>query len=197
MLDVIISFIREYSYIGVFLIVCLESGIFFPLPGDSLLFTVGVLASKGFFDLSFVLVVIVFAAILGGEIGYNIGKYLETLMEHKYSKRFFHRGKIEETREFFKKYGQATLVLGRFVPVVRTFAPILAGFLEMKKTTFRIYNIIGGIVWGVGITLLGYLLGHSFPTIEKHITLISVVIVVVSITPIIIKFINRKKNHGN
>lgn len=188
----IITLIKEYGYIGVFVIVCLESGIFFPLPGDSLLFTVGILASKGFFNIGVVLSVIVIAAILGGEIGYVAGKYLEILMEHRYSKRFFHRGKIEQTRIFFQKHGQKTLVIGRFVPVVRTFAPILAGFLEMKKSTFRKYNIIGALLWGVGITMFGYTFGGMFPVLENHITTISIIIIVVSVSPFIFGYLKKR-----
>ena len=191
MLD-IIAFIKEYSYIGIFIIVCLESGIFFPLPGDSLLFTVGIFASKGFFNITFALVAIISAAILGGEIGYRVGAYLEFLMEHKYSKRFFHRDNVEKTKLFFQKHGQKTLVLGRFVPVVRTFAPILAGFLEMKKATFRTYNIIGGIVWGTGITMLGYIFSNTFPSLERHITLISIIIVIVSVFPFVFTYLKKK-----
>lgn len=187
----IVSFIKEYSYIGIFVIICLESGIFFPLPGDSLLFTVGIFAAKGFLSIPVVLATVVIAAILGGEIGYVVGKYLEILMEHRYSKKFFQRHNIEKTRTFFNTYGKKTLVLGRFVPIVRTFAPILAGFLEMKKSTFRIYNSIGGMVWGIGITICGYFLGTMFPVLEHNITLISVGIIGVSVLPFIIGYIKK------
>lgn len=188
----VISLIKEYSYLGIFIIVFLESGIFFLLPGDSLLFAFGLLASSGYVDIYTGIVLILIAAIGGGGVGYSIGQYIEALSNHKYLKNIFKKDKIEETKVFLNKHGTKTILLARFVPVVRTFAPMLAGFAKMDKKLFWKYNIIGAFVWGVGITVLGYVFGNKFSGIEKHITLISVVIIAISLLPFAISFVNKK-----
>ena len=192
MLDVI-SIIKEYSYIGIFIIVFLECGIFFLLPGDSLLFAVGIMASRGFLSFYPAVFFIVCAAILGGKAGYFIGKYFEHIFEHKHFKKIFPKNKLDHVRDFFKKNGDKTILFCRFVPIVRTFAPIVAGFSEMRFSTFWKYNVLGGILWGMLIPTLGYLFGNTFPALEHNIGLISILIVVVSVLPFGVKYVANKK----
>ncbi len=192
MLDVL-SIIKEYSYVGLFIIVFLESGVFFLLPGDSLLFAFGVLAGAGYLNIYSGIIGIVIAAILGEAVGYHIGKYLEYLSTHKFFRKIFREDKILKTKEFFDKYGAQTIILARFVPIVRTFTPILAGVSKMNKKLFWKYNIIGAIVWGAGIPLLGYIFGQKFPGVQENLTLISVIIIVVTVAPVLWKILRKKK----
>lgn len=189
----VIPLLQDYGYIGLTLIVFFESGIFFLLPGDSLLFAAGILASKGYIDLPLTILLVVVAAILGNMVGYRIGTYVERFSEHRYLKKIFPKSKIEETHAFFGKYGHRTIILARFVPVVRTFAPIVAGFSKMGYTGFMRSNIIGAVVWGAGLPLLGYLFGGSFPGIEDNLTVISLGIIFVSLLPVLVKWGRRGK----
>lgn len=189
----VLSIIKEYSYVGLFLIVFLESGIFFLLPGDSLLFAFGVLAGSGYVNIYTGIACILVAAILGEAVGYHIGKYLEYLSTHKFLRKIFREDKILQTRDFFDKYGTRTIFLARFVPIVRTFAPILAGVSKMNKKVFWKYNVIGAIVWGAGIPLLGYVFGQKFPGVQDNLTLISVLIIVVTVAPVLVKMMIAKK----
>lgn len=189
----LIGFIKEYSYIGIFIIIFLECGVFFLLPGDSLLFAVGIMASRGFISLDTALIFIVIAAILGGHAGYIIGKYCERLFEQKYLKKIFPKDKIEKAKSFFHENGNRTMLFCRFIPIVRTFAPIVVGFSDVSYKTFWKYNFIGGVLWGLSIPTLGYLFGESFPALEHNLGLISVLIVAVSLIPILKKYAVRKK----
>lgn len=192
MLD-IITFIKEYSYIGIFTIVFLECGIFFLLPGDSLLFAVGIMASRGYISFYPAVVLIVIAGILGGKAGYFIGKYCERFLENKHLGKIFRKDKLEQVKYFFKKNGDKTILVCRFVPIVRTFAPIVAGFSEMKFSTFWKYNMLGGMIWGISIPTLGYLFGNSFPALEHNIGMISIFIVAVSVLPFVKKYLKRRR----
>ncbi len=191
MLDVI-HIIQEYSYIGILIIVFLECGIFFLLPGDSLLFAVGILASQGYISFYTALICIVIAGILGGHAGFIIGKYFQHIFEYRYFKRLFPKSKIDQVKTFFHKNGDKTMLFCRFVPIVRTFAPIVAGFSEMKFSVFWKYNMLGGLLWGISIPTLGYLFGNSFPALEHNIGLISIIIVIASILPFAKKFLKKK-----
>jgi membrane-associated protein len=184
----VLSIIKEYSYIGIFIIVFLECGIFFLLPGDSLLFAVGLLASRGFISFFPAVILIVIAGILGGEAGYFIGKYFEKWFDHSSVRRFFPKDKIELAKEFFYKNGNKTILICRFVPIVRTFAPIVVGFSEVKHSTFWKYNVLGGLLWGLTIPTIGYVFGNSVPGLEHNIGKISLIIIVISIVPLFIKF---------
>jgi membrane-associated protein len=179
--DLIINF----GYIGVALTIFAESGLFvgFFLPGDSLLVTVGLLASQGIFDIWLLVPLLAACAILGDSVGYWTG--------HKYGKRlfqkeeslFFHKKNLERAQRFFEKHGGKTIVLARFVPVVRTFAPIVAGIGSMKYASFLFYNIFGGLLWAAGLTLVGFFLGALVPNVDLYFLPIIVLIVVVSILP--------------
>jgi membrane-associated protein len=175
---------------GLLLVVFIESGLLFPLlPGDSLLFTAGlVVAAKSddiapFAPLWVLLVTIPIAAVLGDQVGYWIGAKLGYSLFTPDAKVLKERY-INEAHEFFEKHGPITIFLARFVPIVRTYAPLVAGAAKMRYSTFLVYNVIGGIVWGAGVTLLGYFLGQ-IDFIREHVDLIFLLIVFVSVVPII------------
>lgn len=191
------TLIETVGYVGLFLIIFAESGLFFGffLPGDSLIFTAGLLASQGYFNIYILSTILAIAAITGDSVGYWFGKKIGPKIFNKEDSFFFNKKHIEKTRNFYEKYGSKTIILARFVPIVRTFAPILAGVGEMKYKTFLKYNIVGGLIWSVGFSFLGYLLGNTVPNIEKYLTYIIIGIIGVSFIPIIIEFLkeNSKK----
>jgi len=168
-------------------VVFAESGIFvgFFLPGDSLLFTSGLLASQGILNIYTLVPVVFVAAILGDNIGYTFGRKIGIKIFTKEDSIFFHKDHIARAQHFYEKYGKKTIVLARFIPVVRTFAPILAGVGGMSYQTFLVYNIVGAFFWAVGLTLAGYLLGNLVPNIDKYLFPIIGGIILLSFLPVI------------
>jgi membrane-associated protein len=191
----IVSLIQTAGYIGLFAIIFAESGLFFGffLPGDSLLFTAGLLASQGLFNYYVLAIIFAAAAITGDSVGYWFGKKIGPKIFNREDSFFFHKAHIERTHNFYEKYGNKTIVLARFVPIVRTFAPILAGVGEMNYKTFLKFNVIGGLIWGVGISFLGYYLGSKIPGIEDYLTPIIIAIIITSFIPIIFEYLKAKK----
>lgn len=190
----IIELVRITGYFGLFVIIFAESGVFFGffLPGGSLLFAAGLLASQGLFNIYWLVVVVASAAMLGDSAGYWFGARVGHKIFNKEDSLFFHKKYLETTREYYEKYGPMTIVIGRFVPFVRTFAPILAGVGEMKYRKFLSYNIIGALLWAVGVSLLGFFLGRTVPGIQKYITPIIILIIFLSILPILFKLKFKK-----
>ena len=190
--------IQTVGYVGLFCIVFLESGIPFGffLPGDSLLFTAGLIASQGFFSIVPLTLIVTLAAILGDSTGYWIGARFGPKLFSKEDSLFFNKKYLIRTEEFYAKHGTKTIILARFVPIVRTFAPILAGMGSMSYPLFLKYNIIGGIIWGAGVTLAGYFLGRLIPGIEHYISWIALGIIVVSFLPILFEYLKAKKVAG-
>ena len=182
----LLSLIEAVGYVGLFAIVFAESGLFFGffLPGDSLLFSAGLLASQQYFNIYILCGTLGIAAILGDNVGYWFGKKVGPKIFTREDSFFFHKKHVERTERFYAKYGPKALIIGRFVPVVRTFVPILAGVGSMHYGTFLKYNIIGGLLWGVGVTSLGYFLGQRIPNIETYLLPIVVGIIIVSFFPI-------------
>lgn len=175
--------------IGLLVVVFIESGLLFPLlPGDSLLFTAGLIAASKsteiapFAPLWVLMVTVPLAAILGDQTGFLIGSKAGTGLFGT-DARFLKKQYLDESHDFFERHGPITILLARFVPIVRTFVPVVAGAARMKYSTFLAYNVVGGIAWGAGITLLGYLLGQ-IGFIRDHIESIFLLIVVVSVAPI-------------
>ncbi len=189
-----VALIQAGGYIGIALIIFSESGFLFGifLPGDSLLFTAGILASGGILTLSSIMIWAAVAAILGYALGYWFGEKTGDALFKKPDSRFFKQKWVESTKVFYKEYGGRTVLLARFIPFVRTIAPVLAGTIFMKYRTFLFYNIIGGIIWGIGMPLLGFLFGSMLPRGAEYIVLISFVIIVISFLPILIKIISKK-----
>lgn len=180
------ALIQAAGYLGLFLIVFAESGvpIGFIFPGDSLLFVAGLLASQGYFSIGPLLLITTSAAIIGDSVGYATGAYAGPRL---FSGKgfFFNQRTVARTQAFYEKHGASALILARFVPAVRTFVPIFAGVAKMHYRTFLAYNIIGGILWGTGVTFLGYVLGNSFPGIEHYVLPIALGIIALSAVPVV------------
>ncbi|QQG42604.1 MAG: VTT domain-containing protein [Candidatus Giovannonibacteria bacterium] len=193
----LVSLIKTAGYAGLFVIVFAESGLFigFFLPGDSLLFTAGFLASQGFLNVWPLALLMFLAAILGDNFGYSFGKKVGPAIFSCEDSWLFHRDHLERARIFYERHGAKTLVLARFLPIVRTFAPILAGVGRMHYPTFFFYNILGAALWALGITWLGYFLGATIPGVDKYLIPIILVIIVVSILPTLIHIL-RNRNYA-
>lgn len=192
----LVELIRSIGYLGVFAIVFAESGLFFGffLPGDSLLFTAGFIASQGLLSLPILLIGCFVAAVLGDNIGYTFGhrvgrKFFENLQESFWFKKSY----LTKTEEFYAKHGAQTIILARFIPIVRTFAPIVAGIASMNYSKFLSFNIIGGICWAIGVTSAGYFLGTMVPNAHKYLLPIVAGIIVLSIVPPIIEILRNAR----
>ena len=190
----LLHFIQTVGVAGICAIVFLESGIFFGffLPGDSLLFTAGLLASQGFLNITILFVLCSVFAIAGDSVGYWTGKNMGRALFEKEAGFFFKKKRLHQAETFYQKHGKYTIILARFVPIIRTFAPIVAGVARMDYRTFLSYNIIGGILWSVSVLSLGYFLGNIIPNPDKYILPIIVVIIFISLLPVIISFV---RNH--
>ena len=189
--------IRSFGTIGLVLIIFAESGLLFGffLPGDSLLFTAGLLAARGDLNLPVVLVGCFAAAVLGDQVGYAFGRKVGPSIFSRPNSKLFKQEHIQRADQFFEDHGAKTIVLARFVPVVRTFAPILAGVGSMRYRTFLVYNLIGGFIWAIGVTTLGYLLGDQIgaDNIDKYLLPIIAVIIVISILPAVIEVLRHRR----
>ncbi|MFI9586535.1 DedA family protein [Streptomyces sp. NPDC052236] len=188
--------IGTFGLIGVLVIVFAESGLLigFFLPGDSLLFTTGLLVTTGKLDdlpLWAVCTLVVLAAIAGDQVGYLFGRKVGPALFTRPDSRLFKQENVEKAHEFFEKYGPKSLVLARFVPIVRTFTPIIAGVSRMNYRSFITYNVIGGVLWGAGVTLLGAALGNV-EFVHAHIESILLLIVLISVLPIAIEFLRAR-----
>ncbi|MEH0424220.1 DedA family protein [Streptomyces sp. B21-083] len=181
----------QFGIWGLLLIVFAESGLLigFFLPGDSLLFTAGLLITAGTLDFPLwgAVALICLAAVLGDQAGYMFGKKVGPSLFNRPDSRLFKQENVTKAHEFFEKYGPKSLVLARFVPIVRTFTPIIAGVSGMKYRSFLTFNVIGGVLWGAGVTLLGSWLGN-IDFVKKNIEPILLLIVLISVVPIIIEF---------
>lgn len=190
-----ISIIKTVGLIGIAAIVFAESGLFFGffLPGDSLLFTAGILASQGYLNIALLLLVTFIAAVLGDNVGYAFGKRYGHRIWKKEKSFFFNIKHRVTTEAFFKKHGRKTLIIARFTPIVRTFAPIMAGVGKMEYKSFFIYNLIGGFLWTFSITILGYFLGNSIPNIDRYMIPVILSIIVLSFIPAVIEIVKSKR----
>jgi membrane-associated protein len=190
--------LNKFGTIGLFLIVFAESGLLigFFLPGDSLLFTAGLLSAGGkLAPLPVLLVGCFLAAFLGDQVGYMFGKKVGPSIFNRPDSRLFKVEYVEKAQAYFDKHGSKTIILARFVPVVRTFAPIVAGVGKMHYRTFVAYNVIGAFIWAVGVTTLGYLLGDRIgpEKIDKYLLPIIAAIVVLSLIPVAIEYYRHKR----
>jgi membrane-associated protein len=182
--------LETFGTIGLFLIIFAESGLLigFFLPGDSLLFTAGLLSSTGDMPALPILLVVTFvAAVLGDQIGYLFGARVGPSLFRRPDSRLFKQEYVEKAQSYFDDHGPKTIVLARFVPIVRTFAPIVAGVGRMHYRTFVSYNLLGGLLWAVGVTTLGYVLGESVPNIDRYLLPAIAVIVLISLVPVLLE----------
>lgn len=190
-----IAMIQTGSYLGLAFLVFAESGLLIGifLPGDSLLFAAGLLAASGFFVLGPLMMIVIVAAIVGDSIGYWFGSEVGEMIFKRKDSRFFKQEYLKRTELFYRKYGGRAVVLARFVPIVRTLAPILAGVSSMKYRVFLAYNMLGGVLWGAGMVLVGFFLGSLIPNSEKYILPLSLIIVFISFFPIFINLARNKR----
>ncbi|MBI2330163.1 VTT domain-containing protein [Candidatus Daviesbacteria bacterium] len=181
----LISLIKTFGYLGIFAIVFLESGLLvgFFFPGDSLLFTAGFLASQGYLDITILIIGCFVFAVLGDSIGYFIGSKLGPKIFTKENSFFFQKKHLERAQSFYDKHGGKTIILARFVPVIRAFAPVVAGAGKMDYKRFVTFNLLGGVLWAIGVTSAGYYLGNLIPDVDKYLLPIIGLIVIASILP--------------
>ncbi len=194
--------ISKYGLIGIAIIVFAETGLLvgFFLPGDSLLFTAGILSAAAPTDplrldqpIWLIIGVIIAMAIIGDQVGFRIGAKAGPALFDKPKSRLFNPQHVERAQGFFDHHGPKAIVLARFVPIVRTFTPVIAGVGRMNAKVFTTYNVVGGFVWGGGITLAGYVLGQRFPQLGKRIELLSIVIIAISFLPIAYEFVKHRR----
>ncbi|WP_018775736.1 MULTISPECIES: VTT domain-containing protein [unclassified Arthrobacter] len=169
-------------------IIFAETGLLigFFLPGDSMLFTAGLLVATGTIQVNIwvLTALIIVAAIIGNQVGYLIGSKAGPALFNKPDSKLFKRENVESAHAFFEKHGGKALILARFVPIIRTFVPVIVGVAQMSKRKFFTYNVIGAVLWGGGVTLLGYLLGDKVPWVKDNLDIIFIAIVLVSVIPI-------------
>ncbi len=187
--------LQTIGYVGITAIVFAESGLFFGffLPGDSLLFTAGLLAAKGYFNLPLLVGLCFLGAVLGDNVGYAFGRRVGPKIFTRGNSIFFHKHHIERARAFYTKYGKKTIVLARFVPIVRTFAPIVAGVGSMHYPTFFLYNVLGGALWAIGLPVAGFYLHELVPDIDRYLLPVVAGIVILSVIP---PFLHMYKERG-
>lgn len=189
------TLIKIIGYVGIACFVFAESGLFFGffLPGDSLLFTAGLLAAEGYFSLSALVLVSFVAAVFGDSVGYWFGRKTGPMLFTREDTRFFKKSHVEKSRAYYEKHGPKTIILARFIPIVRTFAPIIAGVSGMEYKKFFAYNMVGGLLWTVSMPVLGYFLGTRIPHIDAYILPIAFGIIVVSFIPIFWKMYKARR----
>lgn len=192
-LGTIINLFGPLTYVILFAIVFAETGLVITpfLPGDSLLFAVGTLAGGGFLNIWVVYLSLLLAAILGDTVNYWVGHHLGTRVFSKKNSRIFKQSYLEKTSEFYAKHGGKTIILARFVPLIRTFAPFVAGVGKMHYKTFITYNLIGAFLWVTGLTFAGYFFGQ-IPLVKENFEYVVIGIIAISLMPVIVELIKHK-----
>ena len=194
----LIPIIKTIGYAGIFGIIFVETGMLFGFffPGDTLLFSVGVLAYGGHFNIILAIVVLILAAISGGFFGYWAGQKTGPHIFTREDSLFFKKSHMVRAEKFFIKYGNITVFISRYIPVVRTFAPTLAGVANMKFKNFVLYNILGGVAWCLTITLFGYFLGAKIPNIDTYLLPAIGIVCFVSFLPILLEVFKIKRRQN-
>lgn len=193
-LSVVIENYGAWTYAILFLIIFCETGLVVTpiLPGDSLLFAIGSFAALGVLDIKLVLILLSVAAILGDTVNYSVGHFMGPKVFDKKDSRIFKKEYLDKTHRFYEKYGGKTIIFARFVPIVRTFAPFVAGVGSMSYGRFLTFNVVGGMSWIASFVVGGYFFG-GLPVVKKNFTLVIFAIIFVSILPGIIEYIRHKK----
>lgn len=193
----LIATFGPFAYLGLFAVIFAESGLFFGffLPGDSLLLTAGLIAYEGHLSLWILMPLLFVAAVLGDNVGYWFGRKAGPPLFNREESLLFKRKNLLAARAFYEKHGGKTIMLARFMPFIRTFAPIVAGAVEMRYRKFMIFNLLGGLLWAVGVTLAGYWLGSLFSpeVLDKYFLLIVVVVIFLSVLPTAIHLWNENR----
>ncbi len=185
--------VKTAGLLGVYLIIFIESGLLFGffLPGDTLLFSAGIFAAQGYFSIQTLIIGSMLAAIIGDNLGYFLGKKIGPKLNNKKDSFFFSKAKINKAEVFYKKYGALAVIIARFVPIMRTFTPFVAGVVRMHYRKFLFYNILGGMMWTTGVSLLGYYLGSKISNPYRFIFPIILFVIVSSFLPILFEFIKK------
>jgi membrane-associated protein len=188
--------IETFGTIGILAIVFAETGLLigFFLPGDSLLFTAGLLASQGKLNFAVIVVGCFVAAVAGAQTGYYIGRRVGPTLFRRPDSRLFKKEYVDRAEAYFAEHGTKTIVLARFVPIVRTFSTVVAGVSRMEARTFLAYNLVGGLLWTAGVTTAGYFLGKTVPDIDKYLLPIIAVIVILSVIPVALEARRQRSN---
>lgn len=203
MVDVIKQFldvhylVSTFGYAGVTAIVFAETGLMlgFFLPGDSLLITAGIFAAKGDLDVFLLCTLLFLASTIGNITGYLFGKHVGKRFFTREDSVLFHKNHVKEAQVFYQKHGGKAIILARFIPIIRTFAPIVAGIADMKFATFLMYNIIGALLWAVGLTAVGYYVGNLIP--DKYFEPIILGVIFLSLLPAFFHMLNTKEKRTN
>jgi membrane-associated protein len=197
-LDVILKEYGTLAYIILFIIIFAETGLVVTpfLPGDSLLFAIGAIAARGDLDIYLTIFLLIIAAILGDTVNYRVGMFFKDRILKGEKLRFIKESHLEKTKEFYDRYGGKTIIIGRFIPIIRTFAPFVAGIGTMEYRHFILYNVVGGVIWILIFTIAGFYFGN-LPMIRKNFTLVIFAIIILSILPAIIEYIRSKRNKGH
>lgn len=190
----IINSFGIFTYVILFFIIFAETGLVVTpfLPGDSLLFVVGTLSGSGFLNIWIVYFSLLFAAILGDTVNYWIGNRIGTRVFSKENSKLFNKAYLEKTREFYEKHGGKTIILARFLPIIRTFAPFVAGVGKMNYEKFLLYNVVGAFIWVTGFTFAGYFFG-GLAIIQENFEFAVIGIIAVSLIPMVIEFIKHRR----
>ncbi len=191
--------IQTVGYLGIFGIIFAETGLLigFFLPGDSLLFTAGILAAENILNIYLVIIVMLGAAIIGNGVGYWIGRKFGPKVFAKENSLLFNKKHVAKAEQFFDKHGWKTLILARFVPIVRTFVPVMAGIGKMPYWQFMLHNVLGAVIWIGSVTILGYWLGHTVDNIEAYIIPVILLIILLSISPYLKQLIVNRELRQN
>lgn len=184
-----------WIYLILFIVIFAETGFVVTpfLPGDSLLFVAGAVAALGGMDIGWLILLLLIAAVLGNSVNFAIGRFLGPKVFHWENSRFFNRDALIKTHAFYEKHGGKTLVLSRFLPIFRTFAPFVAGIGTMNVVRFTLFNVIGALAWIVSLTLAGYWFGNM-PWIKQNLSLVILAIIVISLVPIVIGAIGARRS---
>jgi membrane-associated protein len=187
----------HWIYAILFLVIFAETGlVVFPfLPGDSILFIAGTVVATADLNVHVLVVALSAAAIIGDSVNYAVGHYIGPKVYHRPDSRWFRKKHLERTQAFYDRYGGVTIIIARFVPIIRTFAPFLAGVAEMSYHRFLAYNVIGGVAWITSLTYAGYLFGN-IPWVKHNLTYIVVGIVIVSLVPAIVTYLRERRSRS-
>lgn len=184
-----------FTYVILFLIIFCETGLFMApfLPGDSLIFVVGALSASGTMNIWLITGVLIAAAVIGDTVNYHIGKFLGPRIFKKQNVRFLNRKHLDRAHEFYRKHGGKTVIMARFIPVIRTFAPFVAGMGSMSYGRFILYNIAGGVAWVSICVASGYFFGN-IPVVSENFTLVILAIIGISLLPVVITWLANRRN---
>lgn len=193
-LDALFRDYGAWTYIILTLVIFCETGLVVTpfLPGDSLLFATGALAARGSLDVHLLALILVTAAIAGDTVNYHVGKYIGPRVFERKDSKIFKKKYLDRTQKFFDKYGGKTIVFARFVPIVRTFAPFLAGVGTMRYSYFIAYNIVGALLWVLGFLYAGFFFGE-LPIVKRNFTLVIIAIIIISVLPGVFEYMKARK----